>query len=178
MHDVSSALETVGSTRRWVFFTGTDRAGPGLALDLMEEFRPFIADRLTLSLINLQQVQERGSKRWIPAPCTMSDDTRKTVLVAYQERKAGRDHAPLPRRKSRWLAYCSTSRRSSYTVICGETSTDIRRSSGSRGGTPMMVLVSYDVAQKTPAARVASIGWPRLVKTSARGCSIPFSNAS
>ncbi|MBM3303097.1 MAG: type I-C CRISPR-associated endonuclease Cas1, partial [Deltaproteobacteria bacterium] len=57
MHDVRSALECVGLDPA-VGFLHRDRPGrPGLALDLMEEFRPFIADRLALSLINLQQVQ-------------------------------------------------------------------------------------------------------------------------
>ena len=53
----------------------------------MEEFRPFIADRLVLSLINRRQVQEKGFKKSDAGGVTMDDDTRKTVLVAYQERK-------------------------------------------------------------------------------------------
>ena len=87
MHDVRSALETVGLDPA-VGFLHRDRPGrPGLALDLMEEFRPFIADRLTLSLINLQQVQDKGFKKMDSGAVVMNDDTRKTVLVAYQERK-------------------------------------------------------------------------------------------
>jgi CRISPR-associated protein Cas1 len=87
MHDVRSALETVGLDPA-VGFLHRDRPGrPGLALDLMEEFRPFIADRLTLSLINLQQVQDKGFKKMESGAVTMNDETRKTVLVTYQERK-------------------------------------------------------------------------------------------
>lgn len=87
MHDVRSALETVGLDPA-VGFLHRDRPGrPGLALDLMEEFRPFIADRLTLSLINLQQVQDKGFKKIESGAVVMNDDTRKTLLVAYQERK-------------------------------------------------------------------------------------------
>ncbi|MEI6154377.1 MAG: type I-C CRISPR-associated endonuclease Cas1c [Deltaproteobacteria bacterium] len=87
MHDVRSALETVGLDPA-VGFLHRDRPGrPGLALDLMEEFRPFIADRLVLSLINLQQVQDKGFKKMDSGAVIMNDDTRKTVLVAYQERK-------------------------------------------------------------------------------------------
>ncbi len=87
MHDVGSALETVGLDPA-VGFLHRDRPGrPGLALDLMEEFRPFIADRLSLSLINLQKVQDKGFKKMDSGAVTMSDDTRKAVLVAYQERK-------------------------------------------------------------------------------------------
>ncbi|MDY6851415.1 MAG: type I-C CRISPR-associated endonuclease Cas1c, partial [Thermodesulfobacteriota bacterium] len=56
-HDIRSALETVGLDPA-VGFLHRDRPGrPGLALDLMEEFRPFFADRLALSLINLGQVR-------------------------------------------------------------------------------------------------------------------------
>jgi CRISPR-associated protein Cas1 len=87
MHDVRSALESVGLDPA-VGFLHRDRPGrPGLALDLMEEFRPFIADRLTLSLINLQQVQEKGFKKTDSGAVLMNDDARKTVLVTYQERK-------------------------------------------------------------------------------------------
>jgi len=87
MHNVRSALESVGLDPA-VGFLHRDRPGrPGLALDLMEEFRPFIADRLTLSLINLQQVQEKGFKKTDSGAVLMNDDARKTVLVAYQERK-------------------------------------------------------------------------------------------
>jgi CRISPR-associated protein Cas1 len=87
MHDVRSALETVGLDPA-VGFLHRDRPGrPGFALDLMEEFRPYIADRLTLSLINLQQVQDKGFKKMDSGAVVMDDETRKIVLVAYQGRK-------------------------------------------------------------------------------------------
>ncbi len=87
MHDVRSALECVGLDPA-VGFLHSDRPGrAGLALDMMEEFRPFIADRLSLSLINLKQVQAKGFSRMENGAVLMSDETRKTVLVAYQERK-------------------------------------------------------------------------------------------
>lgn len=60
MHDVRSALETVGLDPA-VGFLHRDRPGRySLALDIMEELRPFFADRMTLSLINLCQVQGEG----------------------------------------------------------------------------------------------------------------------
>ncbi|OGW16885.1 MAG: subtype I-C CRISPR-associated endonuclease Cas1 [Nitrospinae bacterium RIFCSPLOWO2_12_FULL_45_22] len=87
MHDVRSALETVGLDPA-VGFLHRDRPGRyGLALDLMEEFRPFFADRLALSLINLCQVQDKGFLKKESGAVWMDDDTRKTVLVAYQKRK-------------------------------------------------------------------------------------------
>jgi len=87
MHDVRSALECVGLDPA-VGFLHSDRPGrSGLALDMMEEFRPFMADRLTLSLINLKQVQAKGFSRMENGAVLMNDETRRTVLVAYQERK-------------------------------------------------------------------------------------------
>ena len=87
VHDIRSALETVGLDPA-VGFLHRDRPGrPSLALDLMEEFRPFLADRLALSLINLRQVQDKGFNKTDSGAVLMNDDTRKTLLVAYQERK-------------------------------------------------------------------------------------------
>jgi CRISPR-associated protein Cas1 len=87
MHDVRSALECVGLDPA-VGFLHRDRPGrPGLALDLMEEFRSYIADRLTLSLINLGQVAAKGFRSLDTGAVLMDDDTRKKVLVAYQKRK-------------------------------------------------------------------------------------------
>jgi len=87
VHDIRSALESVGLDPA-VGFLHRDRPGrPSLALDLMEEFRPFLADRLVLSLINLRQVQERGFEKSDSGAVLMNDETRKKVLVAYQERK-------------------------------------------------------------------------------------------
>lgn len=86
-HDVRSALESVGLDPA-VGFLHRDRPGrPGLALDLMEEFRPVLADRLALSLVNLGQVQARGFRVEENGAVFMDDDTRKEVLVAYQKRK-------------------------------------------------------------------------------------------
>ncbi|MBN1227941.1 MAG: type I-C CRISPR-associated endonuclease Cas1 [Deltaproteobacteria bacterium] len=87
MHDVRSALESVGLDPA-VGFLHSDRPGrPSLALDLMEEFRPFLADRLTLSMINLGQVQKKGFTKMESGAVLMDAETRKIVLVAYQNRK-------------------------------------------------------------------------------------------
>jgi len=87
VHDVRSALEGVGLDPA-VGYLHRDRPGrPGLALDIMEEFRPFLADRLALSLINLGQVNAKGFNKSETGGITMTDDTRKSVLVAYQKRK-------------------------------------------------------------------------------------------
>lgn len=86
-HDSASALEAVGLDPQ-VGFLHTDRPGrPGLALDLMEEFRAPLADRLVLSLINRRQVRASGFRKAETGGVIMDDDTRKTVLKAWQERK-------------------------------------------------------------------------------------------
>ncbi len=93
-HDVRSALETVGLDPS-VGFLHRDRPGRyGLALDLMEEFRPFIADRLVLSLINRRQVQKRDFTQALTQSVTMNDKARKTLLVSYQERKQEKIYHP------------------------------------------------------------------------------------
>jgi CRISPR-associated protein Cas1 len=86
-HDVASALETVGLDPA-VGFLHRDRPGrSGLALDLMEELRPVLADRLVLSLINRKQLSASGFTRSETGGIQMNDATRKEVLVAWQKRK-------------------------------------------------------------------------------------------
>lgn len=87
MHDVRAALESVGLDP-CVGFLHRDRPGrQGLALDIMEEFRPFLADRLVLSLINREQINGKGFIKSESGAVMMGDETRKAVLVAYQKRK-------------------------------------------------------------------------------------------
>ncbi len=87
-HDVRSALEASGLDPQ-AGFLHRDRSGrPGLALDMMEEFRSFMADRLVLSLINRCEVDEKGFEIKESGAVFMNDETRKTVLSAWQNRKA------------------------------------------------------------------------------------------
>lgn len=86
-HEINNALEGVGLDPQ-VGFLHRDRPGrPSLALDLMEEFRPGIADRLVLSLINRRQVSPKGFSLKESGAVIMDENTRKTVLMAYQKRK-------------------------------------------------------------------------------------------
>jgi CRISP-associated protein Cas1 len=86
-HDIAAALETAGLDPA-VGYLHVDRPGrPGLALDLMEEMRPVLADRLALSLINRRQVGPDGFKTSESGAVQMDDATRKEVLVAWQKRK-------------------------------------------------------------------------------------------
>jgi len=86
-HDVTAALEGVGLDPA-VGYLHRDRPGrAGLALDLMEELRAYLADRLVLSLINRKQIKSSGFKKSESGAVVMDDATRKIVLVAWQERK-------------------------------------------------------------------------------------------
>jgi CRISPR-associated protein Cas1 len=86
-HDVASALEGVGLDPA-VGYLHRDRPGrPSLALDLVEELRPVVADRLALTLVNRRQVQAGGFQTTESGAVLMDDATRKEVLVAYQKRK-------------------------------------------------------------------------------------------
>jgi CRISPR-associated protein Cas1 len=87
VHDIRGALECVGLDTA-VGFLHRDRPGrPGLALDILEEFRAVVADRLALSLINLGQVKPKGFETRESGAVLMEDETRKEVILSYQKRK-------------------------------------------------------------------------------------------
>jgi CRISP-associated protein Cas1 len=98
-HDIESALESVGLDPA-VGFLHTDRPGrPSLALDLMEELRAALADRLVLTLINRRQVQGSGFTEQDGGGIQMDDETRKQVVSAWQLRKQdGIEHPYLKER--------------------------------------------------------------------------------
>jgi CRISPR-associated protein Cas1 len=86
-HDCRSAAESVGLDPA-VGFLHRDRPGrPSLALDLMEELRPVLADRLALSLINRRQVRSGDFETRDGGAVLLTETGRKTVLTAWQERK-------------------------------------------------------------------------------------------
>lgn len=86
-HDCRSALEGVGLDPA-VGFLHRDRPGrPSLALDLAEEFRPLLGERIALSMINRRQLSERDFRTFDNGAVQLKDEARKAVLIAYQERK-------------------------------------------------------------------------------------------
>lgn len=102
MHDVRSACETWGLDPQ-VGFLHCDRPGrQSLALDLMEEFRSPLADRVCLSLVNLGQVSPKGFTQSETGGVRMDDDTRKTVLTAWQNKKAEEIQHPFLKEKMPW----------------------------------------------------------------------------
>jgi len=86
-HDCRSAAEGVGLDPA-VGFLHRERPGrPSLALDLMEELRPILADRLALSLLNRRQLRAGDFETRDGGAVLLSDAGRKTVLTAWQDRK-------------------------------------------------------------------------------------------
>jgi len=87
MNDCRSALESVGLDPQLGFLHAVRPGRAALALDLMEEFRAILADRLALTLINRGQVGDSDFQEREGGAVLLRGDARKTVVVAYQERK-------------------------------------------------------------------------------------------
>lgn len=86
-HDCVAALTSIGLDP-FVGFLHVDRPNrPSLALDLMEEFRPWLADRLAITLINRQQIAPEHFAEREGGAVEFTDTGRKLVIKAYQERK-------------------------------------------------------------------------------------------
>ncbi len=86
--DCLSALQSVGLDPALGFLHAFRPGRPALALDLMEHLRPLVADRLTLTLVNNQQVSAKGFRVTESGAIEMDDDTRKQVITTHQQRKA------------------------------------------------------------------------------------------
>lgn len=86
-NDCASALESVGLDPQIGFLHALRPGRASLALDLMEEFRAVIADRVALTLINRQQLKPTDFTERPGGAIHITDEARKTVLVEYQKRK-------------------------------------------------------------------------------------------
>jgi len=86
-NECASALEGVGLDPQVGFLHALRPGRPALALDLMEELRPVLADRLALTLINRRQLQAAHFEDFPGGAVYLTDEGRKTVVIAYQQRK-------------------------------------------------------------------------------------------
>ncbi|WP_301101830.1 type I-C CRISPR-associated endonuclease Cas1c [Propionivibrio sp.] len=86
MNDCRSAVESVGLDPQLGFLHAVRPGRAALALDLMEEFRP-VADRLALTLVNRGQLNRDDFTEHEGGAVTLADNGRKTVVVAWQEKK-------------------------------------------------------------------------------------------
>jgi CRISPR-associated protein Cas1 len=94
-HDCVAGLTSIGLDP-FVGFLHADRPNrPSLALDLMEEFRPWLADRLAVTLVNRQQIQPGHFVVREGGAVEFTDTGRKLAIKAYQERKQESLNHPL-----------------------------------------------------------------------------------
>ena len=87
MNDCRSALEIVGLDAQLGFLHAVRPGRAALGLDLMEEFRAIVVDRLVLTLINRGQIRATDFDEREGGAVSMRDEARRAVIVAYQERK-------------------------------------------------------------------------------------------
>ena len=101
-HDCASALESVGLDA-YVGFLHQDRPGrTSLALDLMEELRPVMADRFVLTAINNRVIAPEDFTIEESGAVLLKDDGRKRFLSAWQERKQEVINHPFLQEKLSW----------------------------------------------------------------------------
>lgn len=93
--DCIAACEGVGLDPQLGYLHSVRPGRPSLALDLMEELRPIIADRVVLSLVNLQQVKPDDFDIRTGGAVEMRDGTRKLLIEAYQRRKQEKIQHPV-----------------------------------------------------------------------------------
>lgn len=87
LNDCISALEGVGLDPQVGYLHVLRPGRPALGLDLVEEFRSVIADRLALTLINRGQLTEKDFESRTGGAVSLTDQGRRTVLTNYQQRK-------------------------------------------------------------------------------------------
>jgi len=101
-NQTAAALTTVGLDS-YVGFLHRDRPGRiSLALDLMEELRCVYADRFVLSIINKKIITASGFEKKEDGAVVMTDDTRKVVLTAWQNKKQEIITHPFIQEKLEW----------------------------------------------------------------------------
>lgn len=98
-NDCTAGAEGVGLDPQVGFLHALRPGRPALGLDLMEELRAVLADRLALTLINRKQVTQADFVERPGGAVYLNDEGRKTVIVAYQNRKQEEIMHPLLEQK-------------------------------------------------------------------------------
>lgn len=101
-HDCASALESVGLDS-YVGFLHRDRPGrTSLALDLMEELRPCMADRFVLTLVNNRMMKPEDFQMQDSGAVLLTDEGRRKFLKIWQEKKREQLTHPFLEEKLQW----------------------------------------------------------------------------
>jgi CRISPR-associated protein Cas1 len=99
LSDCVAGCEGVGLDPQFGYLHALRPGRPSLALDLMEEFRPVLADRLVLSLINRRQLRTDDFEDRPGGAVQLNESGRKTVISAYQKRKQEEINHPILNRQ-------------------------------------------------------------------------------
>lgn len=99
---MTSALETVGLDPAVGFMHGDRPGRNSLALDMVEELRPVIADRFVLFLINKRIVSAKDFTTKENGAVFLNEEARKTVLTEWQKRKQPEIRHPYLEDKVQW----------------------------------------------------------------------------
>ena len=101
-HDCASALESVGLDS-YVGFLHRDRPGrQSLALDLMEELRPCMADRFVLTLVNNRMLRPEDFQMQDSGAVLLTDEGRRSFIKAWQDKKREELKHPYLGEKLKW----------------------------------------------------------------------------
>jgi CRISPR-associated protein Cas1 len=102
--DCTAAIQATGLDAA-VGFLHVERAGrPAMGLDLMEELRPLVVDRMVMAMLRLNQLGPSDFEVLETGEVRMKDPARKTFLVEYQARKRDLVSHPLSREAVPWAA--------------------------------------------------------------------------
>jgi CRISP-associated protein Cas1 len=100
LNDCVAAAEGVGLDPQVGFLHALRPGRPSLALDLMEELRAILADRVALTLVNRRQVTADDFAKTTGGAIHLSDRARKEVILSYQARKQDEVQHPVVEEKA------------------------------------------------------------------------------
>lgn len=100
--ECGAAAQSVGLDPQVGFLHEEKSGRPALALDLMEEFRPLLVDRLFFALVNRHQVRSEHLRRQDSGAWLLTDDGRRLVLTEWHTRKREELRHPFLDEKTEW----------------------------------------------------------------------------
>ncbi|MGH9199381.1 MAG: CRISPR-associated endonuclease Cas1, partial [Acidimicrobiia bacterium] len=101
--EIIGALDSVGLDPQIGFLHGVRSGRPSLGLDVLEEFRPALADRFTVRLLKLRVLRDSHFVRTLGGACYLTDEGRGILLKEYESFKDDEvPHRLLGRRVPRW----------------------------------------------------------------------------
>lgn len=85
--ELTGALDAIGLDPQVGFLHGVRPGRPALALDLLEEFRPSVADRFVVGLVTRRMLGSEDFVSTLGGACYLSDDGRRRFFEQYEHFK-------------------------------------------------------------------------------------------